>query len=518
MLRQQSQASQVEVWRNEVAQDFMVLLSVRPMYRGLTYIDNNGMDVISVQSDGRTVSAANTLSNRSATDYFQQAIDLPTNGILVSSFLNENTNSAPLVHYAMRASEGIILIDIHAGWLLRNLPSSLGNDTWALVDQSGRYLVYPEHFDPSAVNDDLTPMLNGTQGSFETQNSVYVYDAIFPSASVTDQFWVIYRETPKYELYAELSNFYIAAGGFTLIGVTFALLLAYLMSHRLSQPLANLKQMASEFGHTGILPQLPENLADDEIGTLTRTFYDMAQELERKRAKEHQLIERLIKAQEEERKLIAYDLHDGLIQQLVGARFYLSNCREACPIGANGMGKGIQRGCDALSEAIVEGRRIIEGLRPAALDDLGLKAAIEEHAQSITTAAGWELTLDLAPLPTEPETSVSVTLFRIAQEALNNARKHAKAQHVRVSLRNQLGISLRIEDDGIGFDADAITSESRGLGIQTMKERAALLGGFCAITTQLEHGTKIEVWVPNNLPQRFSSHALNGSNGKVKSV
>jgi signal transduction histidine kinase len=359
-------------------------------------------------------------------------------------------------------------------------------------------------------------MLTGGQGSFESAQSVYVYDTIHPTASDANQFWVIYRETSKAILYADLNSFYVAAGGFTLVGISVAVLLALLLSQRLTQPIARLQHMAAVFGHDGIPPVEPARLANDEIGALTHTFCEMAQELERKRTQEHHLLEMLIRAQEEERKLIAYDLHDGLIQQMVGARFYLTNCREVCPIGAQDAVLGIKRGCDALTEAIVEGRRIIEGLRPAVLDDLGLVAAIEEVSQMTAQAAGWELALDVQALPLEPEKSVAVTLFRITQEALNNARKHAQAKHVRVHLHNGVGIGLVVEDDGTGFDTHILTNDGRGLGVRTMKERAALLGGKCTITSTPKQGTKIEVWVPTVVAAPASTR-LNG-NGKQKTA
>ncbi|MBL8156171.1 MAG: HAMP domain-containing protein [Anaerolineae bacterium] len=501
MLQQQQDSDQIAVWRTEVAQDFMILLSARPMYRALRYLDVDGMEVVAVESDGRTVTRRSNLTTRASAEYFQQVIGLPEQGVYVSSFgvdSENGTSAAPLIFYAMHGGNGgIIVIDIHAGWLLRNLPADLGEDIWALVDQDQRSLVYPEHFRPEQDRDDLAPMLNGETGSFETNHSVYVYDTVFPSSSRPDQFWAIYRETPKSILFAGLNTFYAAAGGFALVGVTLAVVLAFMVSRRLTKPIARLQEMTASFGQTGTAPESAVQLTDDEIGSLTKTFCEMAHELERKRKQEHRLIERLIRAQEEERKLIAYDLHDGLIQQLVGTRFYLSNCRDQCPIGEENTRSGIQRGCDALTSAIVEGRRIIEGLRPATLDDLGVTAAIEELTQSIAQAAGWELDLKIEALPKEPDTSTAVTLFRITQEALNNARRHAQAKHVHLHFHNGTGISIRIVDDGIGFRQTAVASEGRGLGMKTMQERAALLGGNCTITSTPGEGTQVDIWVPN---------------------
>jgi signal transduction histidine kinase len=391
---------------------------------------------------------------------------------------------------------GVILIDLHAGWLLRNLPAEPGGDTWALLDQDGRYLVYPNYFDPAAQTVDLSPLLTGITGSYETAGSVFVYDSVYPVASDREHFWVVYRETPKAELYAELHAFYLVSASLMSFSVLLAGLLAYFTSRWLVKPVTELTRMVEAFGKSGTPPALPARLPNDEIGALSRAFCDMSAELERKRRQEHRLIEQLIRAQEEERKLVAYDLHDGLIQQMVGARFYLTTCRDHCKIPVRDAKDGIQRGCDALSEAIVEGRRIIEGLRPAVLDDLGLRAAIEEIARKNAAAAGWQLSLDLQPLPAEPEKTVSVTLYRIAQEALNNVRKHADARHVHIGMHNGHGIQIEIEDDGKGFDPEALAGEGRGLGVTTMHERAALIEGTCVIDSAPDQGTRIHVWVP----------------------
>ncbi|MBK8031042.1 MAG: hypothetical protein IPK17_16460 [Chloroflexi bacterium] len=89
-----------------------------------------------------------------------------------------------------------------------------------------------------------------------------------------------------------------------------------------------------------------------------------------------------------------------------------------------------------------------------------------------------------------------MTLFRIAQEALNNARKHAKARHVRVTLHNGDGITLEIADDGLGFNPKALVGEGRGLGITTMHERASLLNGRCDLHSQPGSGTRVHIFVP----------------------
>jgi signal transduction histidine kinase len=499
MLRQQTHAEQIELWRQEVEQDLLVLASVRPMYHAVRLLDETGMEIIGVRAEDQRVHVIRDLNDRKDTAYFTQAMSLPEDGIYVSPFQTQDTEGAPYINYAMHISDGVLVIDLHAGWLLRALPEHPSGDTWALIDHNGHFLVYPEGFDPNSIASDIPPMLTGQGGSFETTSSVYLYDTIYPDGRENGTgapYWVVFRYTPINALYASVNDFVFLAALFIVATALVAITLALKISQVLVDPVKRLEKMTLRFGHEGRLPALPQKLPSDEIGTLTRTFIEIAHELDAKRRQERRLIERLISAQEEERKLVAYDLHDGLIQQMVGARLYLNECRDLCPKVAMNARTGLQRGCDALSEAIVEGRRIIEGLRPATLDDLGLTEAIQELAQANASAAGWELKLNLQPLSTEPEKTIAVTLYRIVQEALNNARKHANAKRVCVNLHNGDGINITVEDDGRGFDFVKVSGEEHGLGIRTMQERAGLINGKCTIQTVCGAGTRIAVNVP----------------------
>lgn len=504
---------QSDLWQHEVAQDFLMFSSVRPMYQALRYVDAQGQEIVGVESDGHQVRVVENPTDRSSTSYFQNTLALEPGGTYVSAFAQEQDSPSqgrPFVHYTLRLPEddGMVLIDLHAGWLLRNLPADPGEDLWVLLDQDGRFLVYPEQFDPTQSSLDVSPMLTGQAGSFETTDNVFVFDTVQPSDVTPERFWVIYRQTPKSVLFADVTTFYTITTAVILGAALLALALALIASEQILKPLLDLERQAAAFGHGGPAPALPQRLSRDEIGALTRTFCEMAQELERKRSLEHRLIEKLINAQEEERKLVAYDLHDGLIQQLVGARLYLTNCCERCRVAESSEGmecNGVQQGCDALTEAIIEGRRIVEGLRPAALDDLGLTVAIVDVAQTTARAASWSLKLDVQSLPTEPDKTIGVTLFRIAQEALNNIRKHADASEVSLTVHNGNGIDLIIQDDGAGFEPSALNGDGRGLGVTTMKERAALIHGLCEIESAPGQGTRVHVWVPTGaLQQRMT--------------
>lgn len=497
MMRSQPvNASDRDLWRGEAEQDFMVLLSVRPMYRALRFVGNDGQEVIRVESDGQRVERAQMLVDVGAEVYVRDGLAAPVGAVAVSSFAMQN-GGEPIVHYALRMPDGLMLIDVLAGWILRNLPTS-AQDVWALADQDLNYLVFPDGMTGQDETDSntLRGLLNGGAGTFETETDVIFYNTVVPSASDPTRFWVLFRQTPRPIVYAGVTDFYQKASVAFAMALVLAAGVALLVAEGIVGPVRRLTWTSAAFGRGGKAPPPPPNLPNDEIGVLSRTFYEMATELERKRDESKMLIEQLIRAQEEERKLVAYDLHDGLIQQLVGARFYLTNWRDNVPPGMIADESSFRLGCDALSEAIVEGRRIIEGLRPSTLDDLGLEAALQELAETSAHAAGWTLTLDLPPLPAEPEMTVGVTLYRVAQEALNNARKHANARNVSLALANGSGLSLTIRDDGVGFDPKAVAQEGRGLGITTMSERVALLEGRTEIQSSPEEGTQISLWIP----------------------
>ena len=146
-----------------------------------------------------------------------------------------------------------------------------------------------------------------------------------------------------------------------------------------------------------------------------------------------------------------------------------------------------------------EVRRLARGLRPSVLDDLGLAAALERDTADYTRACGISVDVyapDLAArLPAEVETA----LYRIAQEALTNVLKHAAAKAVSLVVqRESSGVHLTVEDDGRGFDNDALLQApaGKGLGLLDIRERAALLNGSVTLESRQGSGTTVHVYIP----------------------
>jgi len=489
-------------WRSEAERDLEALFSARPMYRHLRVLTSSGAPLVRLELDGSTAqSLPDSAPTADDSDLLRRLNSSPSSPIYIASF-----SGGAIIRYAMRLPQGnIAVIGLDAQWLLRHLPRDPQGNTWGLVDQRGHYLFHPEGAQiprNRQLQADYAPLLSAGRGYFEASDQVVVYQTLYPSAR-SDQFWALYRATPSHLLYAEVNDFYTNSALLMVAGAFVAVALALFLGESISAPILRLQRQALRFGHEGALLPTPQAFPTDEIGALAEAFYAMAHELQAKRRQEKRLIERLIDAQEEERKRVAYDLHDGLIQQLVGARLYLSQCRHDDPQGED----NFQRGCAALSEAIVEGRRIIEGLRPGALDDLGLAEALRELASNQAQAADWTLHLSLDPHPLDDHL-MAVTLYRIAQEALNNIRKHAQARAVHLSLwHDGEGWGLWIQDDGCGLEVASLRA-SRGLGITTMHERAEQLGGLCQIESAPGRGTSISVYLPTTFPSHSPSQLL----------
>lgn len=493
--------------QREADRDLLVLSAARPMYARIRYIDAAGDEALRVDFAGQTASIVPPDERRNIAEsgIFQTARALEIGGIYVSSLTRSSRSEAPIFQYALNLEDGVMLVDVSAQWLMRGFePANSAPHLWALADHSGQLLMFPESYDSTGtgaptltgVYPDAGSLLNGDFGTLQTNDHVLAYTTVYPVATDSEHYWVLFRDTPRSVLLADVDRFHTAEllylSGFALVVVALALT----VSRGIVAPLLDLQTLVERFAHNGAAPSRPDPMPKGEIGTLTDAFCTMAEELDEQRRKERSLLERLIHAQEEERKLVAYDLHDGLIQEMVGARFHLMNCRAKCPIdGARGDPESLKRSCDVLTHAIVEGRRIIQGLHPTVLDDLGLVDALDDVAHAAAEGGGWSLSLDLQPLPAEPERTVSVTLYRIVQEALNNVRKHAQASHVSITLRivND-GLHATVRDNGHGFDINTINGG--GLGVSTMRERASLLGGRWTVDSGPGRGTTIDVWIP----------------------
>lgn len=216
-----------------------------------------------------------------------------------------------------------------------------------------------------------------------------------------------------------------------------------------------------------------------------------------------QLLRQLVRVQDDERRRIARDIHDHLGQQSTALRLKLEALKEHC--------KKYAELCEPISQA-QEIAAQLDGdvdflaweLRPAALDDLGLAAALANFVREWSKHFRIPADFHSTGMETDrPSPEIEVNLYRIAQEALNNTCKHAQASRVDVLLeRRDHHIVLIVEDDGIGFDDEHHkTGTDRGMGLLGMRERAALIGGTLEIEASPNQGTTIYARLPVSLPE-----------------
>lgn len=200
----------------------------------------------------------------------------------------------------------------------------------------------------------------------------------------------------------------------------------------------------------------------------------------------------LVRGREEERRRLRRDIHDGLGPTLAGTMLQLDTLRELIadgPAEAQALAAKVKANLRTLVDDV---RRVSHDLRPPALDELGLAGALREQVQSLTTGSGLDVVIDLPTTSRSPAAATEVAVYRIVSEALANVVRHADARHCTVRLRVGDEVEVTVVDDGIGVPDGA----TPGLGLASMRERAAELGGTCDIEPIEPSGTRVHARLP----------------------
>jgi len=255
----------------------------------------------------------------------------------------------------------------------------------------------------------------------------------------------------------------------------------------------------------------PHAFGDAEVATLTRVAELLARTLdnanlygrlaEREEALER-FASRVIDAQEKERRRLAGEIHDGISQRLVSLWYHLLAAEDASDNGAV-LAQELAVAKDLVTAALSDARSAIGGLRPSVLDDLGLGPSLESLARSLPVP---HVEVSVAAVTLAPH--VEVALYRIAQEALQNVVKHARATTVALRLDSEANqVRLTVRDDGRGFEAveahDQAAPGTRAAadgrysyGMGGIRERAELIGARLTVASRPGRGTTLEVVVP----------------------
>jgi two-component system, NarL family, sensor histidine kinase UhpB len=279
--------------------------------------------------------------------------------------------------------------------------------------------------------------------------------------------------------------------------VVVALILALVRERRRFRPLEDLVEAMEKVDLSSPRPLLPASIdgiaETEEVERIELAFLRMMRRLEAERRRAGSAA---LHAQEEERARVARDLHDEVNQSLTGLLLRLEAAREAAPPELE---DELAETKALANQAMRELLSLARQLRPTALDDLGLAAAVGGQVEQLGRGeidARLSVDGDFSDLGDDAQ----LVVYRVAQEALSNAARHSGAEHIEVRLRrsDDGGVALEASDDGRGF---AFDQSERGLGIGGMRERALLVGGELTIESRPDHGTTVRLDVPGESAQ-----------------
>ncbi len=242
---------------------------------------------------------------------------------------------------------------------------------------------------------------------------------------------------------------------------------------------------------------LRRNLSlESEVIDRTEELDERIAQLQGSDAERQRLLSHLVSAQEDERRRIAGDIHDDPLQLLVAVTMRLDIFRRGLQDPAQA--EHISELREWIRAAVAKLRNLMFELRPPILEEQGLAAAIDEYAVQ------WNLEQHVRindRFSQEPPDEQRLILYRIAQEALANMRKHSRATNVVVTLEQRdRSFFVLMVDDGVGFSPEHVAGAKEGhIGLASMRERAELAGGGCRIHSLPGEGTTVEFWVPVSL-------------------
>ena len=259
------------------------------------------------------------------------------------------------------------------------------------------------------------------------------------------------------------------------------------------RPLNDLELAAAHLSAGDMEARVPASiLADRDMTRVGTMLNELLDRLIEDRARERRLAAQVISAQDEERARVARELHDSTAQILTAVMLQLgAAARESTTPELDARIATLR---ELAAEALEEVRSLSHTMHPRVLDDLGLAAALEWLARAQETLDVHVAAADFDPPLPAP---LAAALYRVAQETLRNAARHAEARHVDVSLRRD-GPSavLEIVDDGRGFDVERAEERRPGMGLFSMRERVGLVNGRLTVSSAPGHGTQIVATVP----------------------
>ena len=326
-------------------------------------------------------------------------------------------------------------------------------------------------------------------------------------------FYVILEQRANLALMVpqRLQNTMLAVGATSLV---LALGVAWCTTRSVVRPIRKLRATACAFAQGGL--DSPVNVAaQDELAELAEDIEAMRRQLKRSRddleaarleleakvvqrtLRLQETLSKIISAQEEERKRLARELHDGQSQALGALSVSLDRISHL--LGPSPALREAEQARDLARSLLKDTRRVIYDLRPSVLDDMGLVAAIRWCAESHLERHGIQVARKSTLAPDRLPGALEVVIFRVAQEAIVNIERHAQARHASISLeQTSSSVRMEIRDDGRGFVLGNVATSGygSGVGLEGMAERARLVGGRIEVISEPGKGTTLTLEVP----------------------
>ena len=262
------------------------------------------------------------------------------------------------------------------------------------------------------------------------------------------------------------------------------------------RPLNDLEVTATRLSGGDMTARVPSSaLADRDMMRVGSTLNTLLDRLTEDRARERQLAAQVISAQDEERARVARELHDSTAQILTAVMLQLGAAARESTTPA--LDARIATLRELAAEALEEVRSLSHTMHPRVLDDLGLAAALEWLARQARAQGTMDVQVDACKFDPPIPPSVAAALYRVAQEALRNAGRHAEARRVDVRLRREGTVAvLEVQDDGAGFNVALAEERRPGMGLFSMRERMGLVNGRLEVRSEPRRGTRVVATVP----------------------
>lgn len=429
--------------------------------------------------------------------YFTDVIELPDDPWLrTPQFLV----TVPLV------SRGGEFMGVVAGsFLLQN--GTLGSvldrleiGTTYVVDGRGRLLWHP---DADLIGADFSEraavreLLAGRTGALRDVDP-RIGDVVVGFDPVEGTGWGLVLQESWSSVIGLVQTFQWLVGGALLVGQILVMAIISSGTRRVTGPIRALVAQTRELARGGYVGQVEGGVVD-EMRYLATAFNEMADRVARYRAGLQQYVAAITRSQEEERKRIARELHDDTIQSLIalGRRMELLEQSLEDPIDS---AKQLYLLQQMLTRVTAEVRQFSRDLRPLMLEDLGLEAALRQILRNVESQDGTQVSFTIEGTANGPlDSELEVALYRIAQESVNNVRKHAHATTIQLTLRfEEDQVTLVVEDDGRGFPLSETSELARqgSFGLMGMRERAKLFGGSVIVDSTVGQGSRLIVTLP----------------------